>query len=33
MLPPVEVVSLPSPASQLMERKLDESKREAIDDD
>ncbi|XP_067281840.1 homeobox-containing protein 1 isoform X1 [Pseudorasbora parva] len=33
MLPPVEVVSLPSPASHLMERKLDESKREATDED
>lgn len=33
MLPPVEVVSLPSPACQLVERKLDESKREATDDD
>lgn len=33
MLPPVEVVSPPSPSSQLMERKLNESKREATDDD
>ncbi|TRY84361.1 hypothetical protein DNTS_025452 [Danionella cerebrum] len=33
MLPPVEVVSLPCLASQHMERKLDESKREATGDD
>ncbi|XP_058610536.1 homeobox-containing protein 1 isoform X1 [Onychostoma macrolepis] len=33
MLPPVEVVSPPSPTSQLMERKLNQSKREATDDD
>uniref|UniRef100_A0A8C2AP29 Homeobox-containing protein 1 n=1 Tax=Cyprinus carpio TaxID=7962 RepID=A0A8C2AP29_CYPCA len=33
MLPPVEVASPPSPTSQLMERKLNESKREATDDD
>ncbi|XP_016094961.1 homeobox-containing protein 1 isoform X3 [Sinocyclocheilus grahami] len=33
MLPPVEVVSPLSPTSQLVERKLGESKREAPDDD
>ncbi|XP_051949352.1 homeobox-containing protein 1-like isoform X3 [Xyrauchen texanus] len=33
MLPAVEVMSLPSPASQLVEQKLDQSKREATDED
>ncbi|RXN22291.1 homeobox-containing 1-like isoform X2 [Labeo rohita] len=33
MLPPVEVVSPSSPTSRLVERKLNESKREAADDD
>ncbi|XP_051992758.1 homeobox-containing protein 1 isoform X3 [Xyrauchen texanus] len=33
MLPAVEAVSLPSPPSQVVEQKLDQSKREATDED
>lgn len=33
MLPAVEVPSVPSPASQVSDQKLDESKREAAEED